>query len=695
MKANIHIDFETRSVVELKKTGVYVYAESPTTDVWCCAFAIGDDPVELWLPGQPYPRSLADAVAAGGLLHAWNAMFDRVIWRDIMVPRYGWQPTTIRQWRCPMSAALAMGFPGALKYAAPALGLDINKDEQGYRMMMRMARPRSVNPDGSYVWWDEPEKANRLAAYCVQDVEVERAIYRRLTPLTASEQETYFLDQEINDRGMCVDGEFCEAAKHIIAEAAKRYDKEMGEVTGWTVERCTNVAQLAQFCRDSGVDVTSLRKDKVAELLVQQDLPPAVRDALELRQDAGKASIRKINTALLSRCDDGRGRGYLLYYGATTGRWSGKLLQPQNLQRPAKGVDVDCVIADIMTGSLDLVEMLHGSPLVALGNAIRGIVCAAPGKKLIAADLAQIESRVLAWLAGEQWKLDAFSAYDAGTGPDNYIVGYSRSFGVPPERVDATQRLIGKVQELALGFGGGVGAFLSMTRIYGVDIGENYDMLREASPDLAERAAEAFADRGKDSDTPMRTWVAAEIVKLGWREANPRIVQLWADLEASALRALDEPGEIVPCGKVSFLKKGSFLWVQLPSGRPLCYPYPALTEKEMPWKDKKTGRLARKLTFTFKTEIKHKFVDSYAYGGLWSENVTQAAARDVLADALKRLDAAGYSPVLHAHDEAVAEVPQDFGSVEEFCRLMSEVPAWAKGCPISAAGWAGERYRKG
>jgi DNA polymerase len=359
--------------------------------------------------------------------------------------------------------------------------------------------------------------------------------------------------------------------------------------------------------------------------------------------------------------------------------------------------------------------MLYGSPLAAIGNAIRGIVCAAPGHKLISADLANIESRVLSWLAGEQWKLDTFSAYDTflldeqgnripkpgkpgefeRAGPDVYEVGYSRSFGVDVSSVTGTERLIGKVQELALGYQGGVGAFQTMSRTLGVNIGQSFDMLREASPQFAERAEAAFADRGEASGIPERDWVAAEIVKLGWRDANPRIVQLWADLEAAAIQALDKPNDVVQCGRVNFLKRGSFLWVQLPSGRPLCYPYPRLSEKEMPWRDKKSGKPARKLTFTFKTEVNRSWVDSYAYGGLWAENVTQAAARDILADALKRLDAAGYPPVLHAHDEAVAEVPLGYGSVEEFCRIMSEVPYWASGCPISAAGWEGARYRKG
>jgi DNA polymerase len=617
------------------------------------------------------------------------------MWWHILAPRYGWPMPKFEQWRCTMVAALATGFPGKLEHAAPAVGLDIAKDKQGAALMMRMARPRSQNDDGSYVWWDESDRIERLAEYCIQDVKVERAIHQRLVPLTASEQQLYYLDQEINDRGVYINKEFCQAAEKIIADATERLNAEMGRATGGAVASCSNVGNLLTFCQESGLDVESMRKADVTALLARNDLADAVREALELRRAAAKAGVKKIHAAIEGTSADGRARGLFFFNGATTGRWAGRRIQLQNLQRPDKGTDDDNLLDDILTGSAERVEMLYGSPLAAIGNAIRGIVCAAPGHKLIAADLANIESRVLSWLAGEQWKLDTFSAYDVGAGPDIYVTGYSRSFGVDPSSVDGTQRLIGKVQELALGYQGGVGAFQTMSRTYGVNIGQSYDMLTAASPQFAERAEAAFADRGKASGIPERDWVAAEIVKLSWRDANPRIVQLWADLEAAAIQALDKPNDIVQCGKVNFLKRGSFLWVQLPSGRPLCYPYPRLSEKEMPWLDKKTGKPARKLTFTFKTEVNRSWVDSYAYGGLWAENVTQAAARDILADALKRLDAAGYPPVLHAHDEAVAEVPLGYGSVEEFCQIMSEVPHWASGCPISAAGWSGARYRKG
>lgn len=312
---------------------------------------------------------------------------------------------------------------------------------------------------------------------------------------------------------------------------------------------------------------------------------------------------------------------------------------------------------------------------------------------LIAADFRNIEGRVLAWLAGEQWKLDAFAAYDAGTGPDLYKVAFGRSFGISPEVVNSDQRQIGKVMELALGYQGGAAAFQSMARLYGVDIGQSYNLLCGWEPQ-ATRAIDAYETRGKGSGIKRDSWIAAEIVKLGWRDVHPKITQFWHDLESAAIKALNNPGNKYMCGQLCFLKAGSFMWLRLPSGRPLCYPYPRLSEKQMPWLDR-NGKPATKLTFAFKTEVKHQWVDSYAYGGLWAENVTQATSRDLLAEAMKRLERQGYPIVSHAHDEAVAEVPQGFGSVEEFCSIMTQIPPWAAGCPIAAAGWSGARYRKG
>lgn len=684
----LHWDIESYSAIDLRKVGVHRYSEDPSTNVWLAALAVDDGPIEMWYPGQPCPDVVQQAVREGWLWAAWNCNFERIMLDNVISLRYGWPKPAFENWRCPMSFALAMGMPAALERAAPAFGLDITKDAQGAALMLRMARPRRFESDGSPLFWNnDSEKLERLARYCENDVRVEREIWKRLVPLTQSEQELYLLDALINDRGVYIDRAFCEAANKIAAEAAEKIKDGMISATGGSVPSCTNVGKLKEFCADNGVEVDTLRKDDVVALLASDDLPGPVREALELRQVGAKASVGKVDSALAGRSADGRAKGLFFFHGATTGRWASRRVQVQNLQRPEK-VDVEAITADILRGELALVELLYGAPLAAISNAIRGIIIAAPGNQLIAADFSNIESRVLAWLAGEQHALDKFRA-----GLDAYKVAYGAAFGIAPEAVSDYQRQIGKVIVLALGFGGGVGAFLSAAKVYSVDIGSSYDLLCKALPEAAERAKEAYEARGKAGDTPRETWIAAETVKLGWRDAHPNIVAFWKNLEEGAIRALNNPGEKVICGKLCFLKRGSFMWLRLPSGRPLCYPYPSLTEKEMPWLDNK-GNKVKKLTFTYKTEIKRQFVESHAYGGLWAENVTQAAARDLLAEAMKRLEAAGYPVVSHAHDEVVAEVASGYGSVETFCEIMSEVPQWATGCPVSAAGWIGPRYRK-
>lgn len=315
--------------------------------------------------------------------------------------------------------------------------------------------------------------------------------------------------------------------------------------------------------------------------------------------------------------------------------------------------------------------------------------------KLIAADYANIEGRVLAWLADEQWKLDAFREYDAGRGPDLYKVAYGRSFGISPEAVSKAQRQLGKVMELALGYQGGPGAFAAMAVGYGIDIGTSYDLICDAAPEAAAKAVKAWSARGKRSGMAERSWIAAEVVKILWREAHPNVTQFWWNLQDAGLEALEKPGTTIACGPVKFRKAGSFLFLQLPSGRALCYPYPKPAIREMPW-DGDDGRPAMRKVFSYKgvDSYTRKWTDCYAYGGLWAENITQAVARDIMAEAIVRLETKGYEVVLTVHDEVVAEVPKNFGSEAEFTSIMTDMPPWCAGCPVTAKGWEGSRYKK-
>jgi DNA polymerase bacteriophage-type len=689
-----HIDFETRAAVDLKKTGVYRYAEDPDTDVWCAAYAIGNGEVKLWKRGEPCPPEIVQHIAAGGPWQAHNANFEITIWREILAKRYGWPEPRLEDWSCTMAMAMSMSLPGSLDAAAGALGLDAGKDMHGYAQMLRMAKPRKVLPDGSITWWDDPERLAQLYAYNIQDVVVERELGRRLLALRPFEQKLWWLDQKVNTRGCYVDERLCHAAKKIVASATERLNAEMTRVTDWAVRGCTNVGELSAFLRKHGIETESLAKDQL-DVLLALDLPPAVRRALELRKEAAKASVAKINALLAGMSTDKRSKGMLQYHAASTGRWGGRRFQPQNIKRP-KLDDVDAAIGDVLTGDVRLIDMLYGEPLSVVGDCLRGMIRAAPGNVLYAADYANIEGRVLAWLAGEDWKIRAFREFDAGSGPDLYKVTAAAILGIRPEEVTKDQRQsYGKVPELALGYQGGPGAFQAMARGYGVDIASALGLLKETAAGAVAKAEGAWESRGKRSGMPQDAWVAAETIKILWRSRHPQITRFWWDLEEAALGALDSPGTVVDCGRIRFRTAGSFLFARLPSGRALCYPYPRAVMKQMPW-DGDDGQPAMKRALTYKgvDSYTRKWTDCFAYAGLWAENLTQAVARDVLAEAMFRVEDGGYPVILTVHDEIVSEAPKGHGSVEDFCARMAELPAWAEGLPVAVEGWVGDRYRK-
>ena len=647
---SLHVDFETRSAADIKKTGAHAYAEHHTTDVWCMAYAFGEEDVELWTPGQEMPTRLREHVEAGGIITAHNAAFERAIWRHVMQERYGWPAVEVEQWRCTMAMALAMSLPGSLDGAAAALGLDVQKDQAGYRIMLSMARPRRTAESGKLIWWDVPERMERLFAYCKQDVIVERELERRLLALRPAEQELWFIDQKINDRGVYVDQELCVKAMKIVAEATERLDREMATLTDYEVTACSNTNQVTAYLRERGLEVDSIAKGELDEL-INNAPDETTKRVLELRREAAKASVAKIKTLMAGISANGRAKGLLQFHAASTGRWAGRRFQPQNLKRPElNDAEIDGAIDTVLSGDVDMVEMLYGPPLSVVGDCIRGMITAAPGHSLVAADFNAIEARVLAWLAGQKDVLDLFRRDE-----DVYLHAASRIFGRPVTKADKYERQIGKVAVLALGYQGGKGAFAKMAAAYGMKVEES----------------------------------EAEAIKTAWRTANDAIVRFWWQLEEKAIEAIEAPGKTIQCGKVRFKKAGSFLFLQLPSGRALSYPYPRVIEKEVPW-----GGTKPAMTYRGVDSYTRKWGDCDAYGGLLAENVTQAVARDFMAEAIKRLEAQNYPVILTVHDEVVSEVLSENADPYRFGNIMEMAPDWAPDCPIKAEAWAGCRYRK-
>lgn len=695
----MHLDVETRSTLDLRKVGSYQYFEHPTTDIWCAAYSFDDEEPAIWHPGESCPQRIIYHINAGGICTAFNAAFERLGWKHLLYKKYGWPKIEDKQFRCTMVEALALNLPGALDKAAPATGLDITKDEKGSRLMMQMCRPRKTL-DGSLRWWDDQDRRDRLDAYCKQDVRVEVAIANRVLRIVPNEQQLYLLDMKINDRGVYIDYKLCLAAQRVVEEAMKKLDYEMLIVTEGDVQACSQILQITKFLAKHGVDVESVDKESIADLLIREDLPPVCKKVLELRQEGSKTSTAKIRAMLERRDPDGRARGNLQFYGASsTLRWAARGIQLQNLPRPIllKGSktitleeQIDTAIGYIMTGNSAAVEMAYDKPLTLVADCIRSMICAAPGNQLYASDFSNIEGRVVAWIAGQVEALKAFSDFDKGVGADIYLLAAAAIYGVSVEAAKPF-RQVGKVASLALGFGGGAGAFAKMAKGYGLKIASLCDGIWERA-DKTDRAAAEKAwlnPRARKLGLSREGFIAAELIKIAWRRKNYNIAAYWKISEEAAVSALENPGTVFTAGKVKFKKAGSFLFALLPSGRTISYPYARMAEV----KDEE-GRTRRVIKHKSVSQFTKKWEDRIIWGGLITENLTQAIARDIMAEAMQRTDKAGYRNVLTVHDELVAEVPLGFGSMEEFDNLIRQSPKWADGLPIEVAGWTGQRYRK-
>ena len=329
----VHIDFETRSTVDLRKTGADVYAAHGTTEPLCLGYAIDEDRPELWKLGDAPPVELMLVIEDGATVIAHNAPFELAIWNSICTPRYGWVPLPVEQTQCTMAQCYAMGLPGALEKAAAALGMHHQKDMKGSRTMMQLCQPKDITPSGDIMWWDDQAKYQILYDYCIQDVEVEREASKRILALSELERQVWNLDYTINRRGVACDVQAVEKTIRLVEFEQARLDKEIRKVTGNAVATCKAVGQLNDWIKLQGVDLKGVSKSDVLELL-DRDLPAKVRSALLLRQEAAKSSTAKLTSMMNRASADGRIRGTAQYHGATTGRWAGRGIQTQNFPRP-------------------------------------------------------------------------------------------------------------------------------------------------------------------------------------------------------------------------------------------------------------------------------------------------------------------------------------------------------------------------
>ena len=643
----LSIDIETYSSVDLVKSGVYAYVNAPDFQILLLAYAFDDEPVSvLDLTADELPPELEDALTDSNIIKtAYNANFERTC-----MQKHFRMHLPVEQWRCSMVAAAELGLPQTLAGVAEALGLAEQKDTRGKQLINFFSKPcKPTNANGNRTRNLPEHNAEKWAVfkeYCTQDVEVERAIKRKLTrfPMKASEQRLWEIDQTINDRGVGIDMQMVQNAIRFNAAYSESCRQQAYEITG--LANVNSLIQLKGWIKEqTGQTVTSLNKEGLAELLKTTDNED-VKAVLDLRAEMYKTSTAKYEAMERSVCPDGRIRGLLQFYGANrTGRWAGRLVQVQNLPQNHLR-DLDYARETVMHGDYELFRMLYDNPPQVLSELIRTAFIPSPGRRFIVSDFSAIEARVIAYLADEKWRLDVFNTHGK-----IYEASASQMFHVPVESIKKGDplRQKGKIAELALGYGGGVGALKSMGAL---------------KMGIPEDELQPLVD--------------------SWRESNPKITGFWKAVEKAAIRAVKGEPSMLPHG-ISFVKQSGILFIGLPSGRRLAYVKPQMGEN-------KFG--SPSITYMGMNQTKRTWERLETFGGKLVENIVQAFARDCLAESIIRLETMGYEVNFHVHDEVVLDVPIGQSSAEEVAAIMGQPISWAPGLPLRADAYECNFYQK-
>ena len=688
------LDFETYSSVDLKQRGLAAYA--PNAEVLLCAYKLDDQPTEIWdvTTGAAMPRVLISALEDPDcLLLAHNAGFEKLILKHCLNLDLPWS-----RFADTMVLALTCGLPAGMDPLCKALNFDQHEAKlgDGKRLINLFSKPAPKNHKISrYTAAEKPLEWDRFITYCMRDVDVTRRLWDALPHWTyRKEQEVWQLDQTINDRGIGFDKKLASAAIKMLERELQLVNEELSHITEGAVGSASELAALTQFCSKHGVDIPSMGKPTVAKFL-SEPLPPPVRRVLELRQRAGRTSVKKYEAGI-QRETNGRIYNTLQFYGAgRTGRWAGRGFQPHNMARPS--LDQDDSVNAIQN---DTVDLLFEDPVAVASSAARAMIRAPKDYKLVVADLANIEGRVRAWLADEQWELEAYRQQDQG-GTGVYEQSYAKAFNIDVAKVNKSQRQIGKVMELALGYQGGPAAFRTMAAAYGLDPADFVDPVRQMVArhlwDGTMRKYTKAMSYGLDE----ASWTALKIIVEGWRHAHPHTTTLWADIEHVAIAAVQKPETVMTCRRISWLctehDGRQYLVCKLPSGRLLNYFAPSCEMKTKTIVDTESGETVKfdKLTLSYGGMENHAWVRVDTYGGKLVENITQAVARDVLADGMLNAEQRGYAVVLTVHDEVVTEVPVGNGrGVDGLVDALCATPAWTTGLPLAASGYEDLFYRK-
>lgn len=645
MGRTLAIDIETYSDVDLISCGVYKYSSSPHFEILLIAYSVDyEETVCIDVAnGEEPPKEFMEMLLDDTVTKtAFNANFERICFSNYY--QHSFRPEA---WRCTAVQAAMLALPLSLEGVGAVLGLDKQKMTEGKELIKYFCSPcKATKSNGGRTRnlpKDAPEKWRQFKTYCIRDVDVEKQIRQRLAkfPIPEREQEIYCLDQRINDRGIMVDRNLVNHAVACDLLYKETATARAYELTG--LENPNSVSQLKLWLKKKGLEVDSLAKDTVKDLSMKAE--GDVQEVLKLRLATSKTSVKKYEAIDRSVCAENRVHGLLQFYGANrTGRWAGRLVQIHNLPQNHLP-DLELARALVSEGRYEEVELFYESTPNVLSELIRTAFVAKPGCRFIISDYSAIEARVLAWLAGEEWRLQVFETHGK-----IYEASASAMFHVPIEEITKTSplRQKGKISELALGYGGAVGALTSMGAL-------KMGLTEEELPGLVST----------------------------WRSANPHITAFWWAVDEAAITAVRDkkPSKV---GRVSFEYKSGILFVTLPSGRKLSYVKPRMMLN-------KFGREG--LTYEGIGESK-KWMRLETYGPKLVENIVQAASRDILAEAMLRLEKEGFDIVCHVHDEVVLEVPDGKSSVEEVNEIMAVNPVWTEGLPLKAAGFESPFYKK-
>jgi len=670
----VHFDFETYSECNIFDAGAWAYAEHPSTRVLCMAYTYGEDDPKLWLPGDKLPCFMKDG-ATDYELHAWNCFFEWVIWTHVMkIPT-----PPLSKWHDTAALASAMALPRALGNCGEALGMGegVSKNKRGKELIKLLSIPNKKNGD--------PALLREMYEYCKQDVVAERAISKVLLPLNETERRVFILDQIVNIRGIGADVKTVSKGINLYEQAQRETRDKLKQITG--LDNPGSQKQFLDWMVDKGLIIDNCQKATLQAVLGVNDAK-GVHEAIRLRLKLAKTAPKKFQSIQTRVGGGSRLHGNVMYHGASTGRWSSTGVNLQNIARPT--LDADLCIDMIQQETLALFDYADTCPIEALSSSVRGMLVPSEGKKFIVGDYASIESRALAWLAGQEDKLEVFRGHGK-----MYEHAASKIFHIPIDEVTKDQRFLGKISELACGYGGGAGAFNIMATAYGTEISHG----------------------------------DAEKIKQEWRLANAKIVAFWYEIEQASKDAILEGGEFKAQG-ISFTVKNNFLWCKLPSGRLLAYHRPKVTFKKV-WcyktletdtspqmmflynpldykceadflRDAEQAGVkpyhftAVNIDFWGVNSKNRKWSNLQTYGGKLVENITQAVARDLMAESMLLLEEAGFKIVLTVHDEIITEVDIDDKNrtAERFTTIMERPPKWASGLPIKVEAYEATRYRK-